>query len=140
MALIINLRLSRQEEMLDHLRRKVNDSKKEAQGAKHRMGLFEALSQNRAQPLSVAQLVYELYKIIPETTALTNLQFIDGNLTIQGQSRESADVNVIQKALLDSPLFTDVTLQYANRPQRLAMEYTEFRIVCRVLHKGETRP
>jgi Tfp pilus assembly protein PilN len=112
-------------------------TKQEAQEARRKIQFFELIHRNMNERISIAELMSELYGVIPQTTALTSVQFSDGALMIQGQSKESTDVNLVQKAMMESALFKDATLQYANRPQRLAMEYTEFKIICRVRAGGE---
>lgn len=129
-ALALGLNVHRQENSLKALRQKIAAGKTEAQDASRKIKFFDLIRRNKNERISIAEMMKEIYQVLPQTTALTSLQLSDDVLTIQGQSRESSDVNLVQKAMLDSPLFKDVTLQYANRPQRLAMEYTEFKIQC----------
>jgi Tfp pilus assembly protein PilN len=139
-ALAVGLELHRRASALDTVRQRLAVSKQEAQDARRKIQFFELIRRNLNARISIAQLMSELYGVIPQTTALTSVQLSDGALTIQGQSKESTDVNLIQKSMMESALFKDVTLQYANRPQRLAMEYTEFKILCRLRAGGEGQP
>jgi Tfp pilus assembly protein PilN len=139
-ALAVGLDLHRRSSALDAIRQRLAVSKEEAQEARRKIQFFELIRRNLNVRISIAELMKELYGVIPQTTALTSVQLSDGALSIQGQSKESADVNLIQKAMMESALFKDVTLQYANRPQRLAMEYTEFKILCRLRFGGEGQP
>ena len=136
-ALAVGLDLHRRASALDSIRQRLAVTKQEAQDARRKIQFFELIRRNMNERISIAELMKELYDVIPQTTALTSVQLSNGALTIQGQSKESTDVNLIQKAMMESALFKDVTLQYANRPQRLAMEYTEFKILCRMRAGGE---
>lgn len=127
-----NQRLNIQREALGSLRQSVSASKAEFDQARRKIRIYENFRNDRSNRIVVVDLFKELYGMVPASVALTNIQYSDGSLSIIGQTRESADVGSVQKAMMNSPLFKDVTLQYANRPQRLAMEYTEFKIVCRV--------
>lgn len=125
-------RLVMQQDVLKSVRRSVLSSKAEFDQARRNIKLYEGLIDEQRNRVLIADLFKELYGILPVSVALINVQYSDGSLTILGQTRESADVGSVQKAMMNSLFFQDVTLQYANRPQRLAMEYTEFKIVCRV--------
>lgn len=132
LASVMMLDLRRQEQTLDAVRQKVSLIKKEAKDAGRNIRFIELIKKNMNDRILVADLMQELYRIVPERTALTSIHLVDGVLTVQGQTKESSDVNVVQNAMMGSRSFKDVALQYANRPQRLALEYTEFRISCRL--------
>ena len=132
LASVMMLDLRHQEQTLDAVRQKVSLIKKEAKDAGRNIRFIELTKKNMNDRILVADLMQELYRIVPERTALTSIQLVDGVLTVQGQTKESSDVNVVQNAMMGSRFFKDVALQYANRPQRLALEYTEFRISCRL--------
>lgn len=140
LALVLGLDLNRQTQTLEALRQKVSLIKKEAKEAKRNIGILEMVRKNMNDKVLIADIMQELYRVVPERAALTSVQLNDGLLTIQGQSKESSDVNTVQSGLMNSPFFKDVALQYANRPQRLALEYTEFRIVCRLQGRKEEQP
>ncbi len=124
-------RVERQEDALRELRQKIAQNKSEYEQARRNLKLFEFLLKDRSQKVVIAELFKEIYQALPSSVVLMNVQYSDGDLTVLGQTRESGDVGAFQKAMMNSPVFKDVTLAYANRPQRLAMEYTEFKIVCR---------
>lgn len=129
---MLHQRLERQLDALGMIRQKIDQSKKDYEHARRNLRLYELLVKDRSEKILITELFKEIYQTLPESVVLSNVQYSDGNLMVFGQTRESADVGAFQKALMNSALFRDVTLAYAHRPQRLAMEYTEFKIICRV--------
>ncbi len=139
-AFLMKQKMTSKETELRAVRQKLAETQTRFHEARRNLQLYDFISNDRKNRLVIAELFKELYQILPATAVLTQVQFIDGQLVVIGQSKESADVGVIQKAMMNSSLFKDVTLQYANRPQRLAMEYTEFKIVCQLSKQGEAKP
>lgn len=128
---MIHQRVSRQEDVLRLVRQRISQTRTDYEQARRNLKLYDYFLRDRSEKILIADLFKELYAALPASIVLTNVQYADGNLMVLGQTRESADVGNFQKAMMNSAVFKDVTLAYANRPQRLAMEYTEFKIVCR---------
>lgn len=124
--------LNAQKQTLKSLQQEIQMQEKDSEEAAFHIELYEYFKKQDQSRVIIADLFRDLYRILPESVALTNVQLSKGSLAVLGQTRESADVGALQKGMMSSAYFQDVTLQYANRPQRLAMEYTEFKIVCSV--------
>ena len=81
----------------------------------------------------MTDVIHELYKLTPKEISFSSLQLDEkGVLTIQGYAEASASVNSFQEKLVKSPLFTDVSLQYATKRKIFNMDVTDFKIMAQL--------
>ncbi|MFC1510603.1 pilus assembly protein PilM [Candidatus Omnitrophota bacterium] len=99
--------------------------------AKGQMQLVSLIDEEQRKNFFVADIVKALYLLTPQEI---NYQYInlnqEGLLTLQGYDQSGKAVSRLQKGLMDSRLFRDVTRQYATKRRRFNQEYTDFRITC----------
>ena len=64
--------------------------------------------------------------------------YLDENrsLTLQGVSQLRAEINNLQKKLVQSPMFENVNLEYSTKRRAFrGVELTDFKITCTVARK-----
>jgi hypothetical protein len=128
LAVGLNLRAHTRE--LTDIRQRLAVNRNAVKEAQEQIEFFRLFEESKSNQVVIAELIRELYDIIPEQTLINSLKLGGGDLSIQGQTGIRTDVNIIQQGMMDSALFKDVTLQYANHSGQLGM--TEFRISCRL--------
>lgn len=113
--------------------------KPEVQAVKEQMQLISVAREEKQKRVFIPDIVRELYILTPQDISFQSVQVNqNGMLTIQGFDKSGVAVNQLQKGLMDSEFFSDVTLQYATKRKRFNQEYTDFRINCQ-LSPGEDK-
>jgi Tfp pilus assembly protein PilN len=78
-------------------------------------------------------LTAELYRILPQDISLLGLSISDGRtLSLQGYARNPASVGALQKAMGESGVFVNGTLDYVNKRTVAQEEFNYFRITCQI--------
>ncbi len=95
---------------------------------------LEALREKLAPKIPVVEIVTELYHLIPASISFRSISLDEKKaLTLQGIAENNADINTMQKSLVDSPLFDNVNLQYATKRKMFrGTEVTDFKITCQI--------
>ena len=90
-----------------------------------------------APAVSVSDIIYELYAVTPASVSFRTVRFVgSGTIELQGASEDAAGATVLQKNLVDSALFENVTLQYATKRKVFQGELTDFRITCHIAREA----
>ncbi|MEI8012843.1 MAG: PilN domain-containing protein, partial [Candidatus Omnitrophota bacterium] len=80
-----------------------------------------------------SKLIQDLERLIPPGMSLLELSISDGNnLMLQGVTRESKQVNQLQKDMADSGLFSKVILNFVNKRALDQGESNYFKMTCQV--------
>ena len=94
------------------------------------VNLFEEKLKER---IFIADLMDELYTLIPSDIAFRSLQMDErGLFTIQGYAETAGSVNSFQANLLKSPTFKEVNLQFATKRKIFNMEVTDFKMTAQL--------
>ena len=79
----------------------------------------------------------EIYRLLPPGTSLINLTVSGGRtLSLQGVSFKGEDINLFQNAMVGSPKFNNVNLDYVNKRTTQDGEVNYFKITCQVKASG----
>ncbi|MCA9404962.1 MAG: pilus assembly protein PilM [Candidatus Omnitrophica bacterium] len=100
--------------------------------------LVEVFDQEFKSRILISDLVNELYTLTPDGISFRSL-FLDENgmFTINGYAEESVSVNDFQNSLVNSPVFNDVTLQYATKRKIFNMDITDFKIIAQLANQRQ---
>ncbi|MFA5088206.1 MAG: pilus assembly protein PilM [Candidatus Omnitrophota bacterium] len=105
----------------------------QVEGIEEQTRLMNFGKKQMAGRILVADLFYELYDLTPADITFQSLSLDDkGWMVVHGYSRAGASVNDFQNKLVNSPLFKEVSLQYATKLKIFAQEFTDFKITCQI--------
>jgi Tfp pilus assembly protein PilN len=99
---------------------------------------IEGMIKNR---LIFSDLVHEIYRLLPSQVYLVSITINDGNtLSLQGMSTNAVDINQFQKDMVNSPSFSNVSLDYVNKRVTQQGEVDYFKITTTLkLVNGQNR-
>ena len=98
-----------------------------------RIRSFKELRSQVESKVVFSLLISEFNRLIPPEMALFNLEIVEGNiLAIQGITKDSRQINQLQKAMTDTGIFTNVTLNFVNKRALDQGESNYFKITCQV--------
>ncbi len=81
--------------------------------------------------LIFSDLAQEIYRLLPVQVYLVSITISDGDtLSLQGVSSNSVEINQFQKDMVDSPRFSNVSLDYVNKRVTQQGEVDYFKITC----------
>lgn len=124
---------------LKGLEARLKEIKPQVEQAQRKIQFLKFVQDKMHNQVLAVDLFNELYKIMPDGITLSSLQLDpQGNLFIQGMSQSGSGVSLFQNSLVNSPLFAEVTLQYATKRRRFQEEYTDFKLTCRVAPSERT--
>jgi|CXWL01.1.fsa_nt_gi hypothetical protein len=117
---------------LDQLKQEVLRVHPQAEKAENKIIIWKAIQGELSNRIAMVDILDELYRLTPEDVTFTNLRFQGIKLNIQGQAIRGAAVNEFQSNLVNSTLFSNVTLQFANKKPAEADEITIFSITTNI--------
>jgi Tfp pilus assembly PilM family ATPase len=143
MIVVIGVALSleyfRQRSYLKTLETEVVFSKKEAAVIDKKAKQVAILKNVVSKRILVADVIDEIYKILPRSISLVNLNLSDDHvLSLQGFSSKGGDINDMQKAFVDSVYFENVKLDYVNKRITQDGEVNYFKITCQIKLPGQS--
>ncbi len=116
---------------LTHLEDQLDAAKHEAfkvQGQLQRIYDIEAMIKGR---LIFSDLAREIYRLLPAQVYLVNITISDRQtLSFEGVSSNSIEINQFQKDMVESPSFSNVSLDYVNKRVTQQGEVDYFKITC----------
>jgi Tfp pilus assembly PilM family ATPase/Tfp pilus assembly protein PilN len=114
---------------LNVLKTKVADARQNVDLTQKSNQLMDFIREEVQERVFIADVIEELHILAPEEITFQSVFFnyMQG-VTIQGLADNDSRVNKFQSQLMESPLFKDVTLQYATRRKRFKEEYTDFKM------------
>jgi Tfp pilus assembly protein PilN len=81
--------------------------------------------------LIFSDLAREIYRLLPARINLVSITISDGNtLSLQGVSSNPVEINQFQKGMVDSQMFSNVSLDYVNKRVTQQGEVDYFKITC----------
>lgn len=96
--------------------------------------LIESVDKYLQERLILADILSELSRVLPPTTSLTMFSVNSGrNIVLQGMSQRASEVSLLQKGLLNSGKFGNVTLDYTNKTITVQGEVSVFQITCQLI-------
>ena len=124
---------------LQKIEAKIGQIEAGSKKAEQKIQFFNFIKKTIQSRVLVVDVIEELYKLTPPEISFRSLQFDQrGALSIQGFADTGGSVNYFQNQLVRSPLFNDVTLQYATKRRKFKEEYTDFRIKCHMAIKTDS--
>ncbi len=133
LTVVLNIHFIRQQVYLSKLQNVYEQIRPGLREAQETADLISIVRDNRSQGVYVASLLEELFVLTPDEVTYRDIQMgRDGMLILQGESRSSGGVSLLQKNLVASDVFQDEMLRYATKRKRFREEITEFRMTCRV--------
>lgn len=113
------------------LQSQVDEVKRNASGVEeqsHKVDAIEALLRSR---LIFSNLASDLSRMLPAQSYLVNMSVTEGNvLSMEGVSSNPVEINQFQKDMVDSRLFSHVSLDYVNKRVTQQGEVDYFKITC----------
>jgi len=130
---IFTVKLRKNNQYIKILKEKIEEIGPREKEVKEKMLRLDFIKDKLSGSLLVADLIYELYNLAPEEVSLSLLSLEDdGDLILQGTSREGAGINILQGNLVGSPFFDNVVLDYVKKRKIYKGELTDFKITCQV--------
>ncbi len=131
--LIGGLQWFKNKDYVEQLKNKIKDVKPQVSLAEEKIRRFEFIQEKLKNRILMDDFIYEIHKIIPEGITLNVFDYDPkGVLTLEGVSQEGVSVNSFQNNMVNSPLFKEITLDYATKRKTITGEFTYFRIICQV--------
>ncbi|MFA5059225.1 MAG: pilus assembly protein PilM [Candidatus Omnitrophota bacterium] len=133
-VLIFAGKLYKNQIYLNTLERQHNEIKPIVNKVNEKIKQLNFIKEQLNPKATAVDIVYKLYDVTPPGVSY-NVIHIDesGALVLQGVSEVGAGVNSLQNNLVSSPLFTNVTLQYATKRKVFKGELTDFKITCQII-------
>jgi Tfp pilus assembly PilM family ATPase/cell division protein FtsL len=127
----LNFDIYRNTRVLKHLESQLAASQMQVAKAEKQIALLESLNSKVSNRILVVPVLTELLELAPEEVIFRVVQ-IDptGVMSIQGFADTNNQVSDLQKALMGSALFHEVTLQYVTMRKMFQEEYADFKIIC----------
>ncbi|MCK5213915.1 MAG: pilus assembly protein PilM [Candidatus Omnitrophica bacterium] len=130
---VLGINIYRKQSYFDIVQEELAQFKQEIKEAERKIEFIrfaETLSQKK---IFIADIFKELYQITPEDIMFRSLVINQkGKFLIEGYAVEGMSVNSFQNSLVNSKMFSGVSLQFATKRKRLKKEYTEFKISCQL--------
>lgn len=138
---IFVLSVHRKSQVVEHLAGLVRETEQKVSEIRERSKRWDILKEKLAAKVTVMKIISELYNVTPMSISYRSVQLDEKRaLTLQGMSENSTDINNLQQSLVQSPLFDNVTLQYATKRKMFrGSEVTDFKITCQVAVKSAER-
>lgn len=126
---------------LQRLRGRISEAEPIVREVKEKIRRLDFIKE-RFNPVATGiDIIRELYNLAPVEVSFSMVHLgEDGTLDLQGTSETGSGVNVLQKRLVDSSLFGNVTLQYATKRKIFKGELTDFKITCHLAQAKERKP
>ena len=129
LGLALSMGFLRKNVQLAHLEEQLRETKRDAlqvEGQLKRVNDIEGMIKNR---LIFSDLARDIYRLLPSQVYLVNIAISDGNvLSLQGVSLNSVLINQFQKAMVNDPGFSIVSLDYVNKRVTQQGEVDYFKI------------
>ncbi len=120
--------------ILEDIQKKIAEIKPEVNHAEQKIRAVQFVHDAFKNRVLVVDMLAEFYRFIPEDMKIGSIYLSEKkSLIIQGEASNQNSINSFQNNLVRSPLFKEVTLQYATKRMRFREEYTEFKITCQVV-------
>jgi len=141
MALVMGifyLSAYRKSQSVEQLAAMVEETDQKVSEVRERSNRLDILKEKLSPKETVMEIISALYAVTPRDISYRLVQLDEKRaLTLQGMSENSADVNNLQQNLVQSPIFDNVTLQYATKRKMFrGVEVTDFKIICQVAVKS----
>ncbi len=134
---LFGTKVYRDKQRLQAVEEQLKQARSLTDNAKQEVDVLRAFADLQGQRIRFVEIFRELYQLTPGEINFQTLNLDNqGMLSIQGNAASGREVNLFQNRLVESPVFQDVTLQYATQRVRFRQEYTEFKIICQ-LKAGE---
>ena len=118
--------------------RKAADMKAKVVAAEGKIRLYDIIRKDVQEQVMIADVIAGFVQLVPEDVVVSSIALDQrGALAVQGVVSDRGSVNDFQQALSRSPLFKDVTLDYATKRKRTSGIMTEFKMVCRLAKQKE---
>jgi len=117
---------------LAHIEDQLRDTKHEASGVQDQLQKIydiEGVIKNR---LIFSDLAREINRLLPAQAYLVSIIISDGgaSLSLQGVASNSVEINQFQKGMVESKVFSNVSLDYVNKRITQQGEIEYFKIAC----------
>ncbi|HOW35220.1 MAG TPA: pilus assembly protein PilM [Candidatus Omnitrophota bacterium] len=126
---------------LQQLQGKISEAEPAVREVKEKVRRLNFIKE-RFNPVATGiDIIYELYNLAPAEISFSMVHLgEDGTLDLQGTSETGSGVNALQRRLVNSSLFGNVTLQYATKRKIFKGELTDFKITCHLVKAKEETP
>ncbi len=118
---------------LNQVQSKIKAVKKETDEINKKYRSFDNMNQAVGQRVIVVDVISEIYKILPDDISIINLTMTNGReISLQGLSKESDQVNQLQQGMLSSSIFEGVNLEYVNRRATQEGDINYFKLSAKI--------
>lgn len=130
---LFGTKVYRDKQRLQAVEEQLGQTRALVEKVRQEIDVLRAFARRHRQRIRFVEIFRELYQLTPGGINFQTLN-LDNQLmlSIQGNAASGSDVNLFQSRLVESPVFQEVTLQYATQRVRFRQEYTDFKIVCQL--------
>ena len=116
---------------LDKVQEELIKAKEEEQKAEQRIECLRFAKDEAQNRVLTVDVIKELYELTPEEISFKSICLKQrSSLVMEGSADTRSSINQFQCQLVESPLFEDVTMEYATKRKRFKEENTAFKIKC----------
>ena len=135
---ILGIELYQRTVFSNQLAKRLDELEPRLKKAKEKMAFIQDLEGETKSRIYLNEVTHELFNLLPADITFSSLQLdTNGQFAIQGYAETSAGVNNLQAAMLKSPIFQDVSLQFATKRKIFNTELTDFKITCQLYDRKE---
>lgn len=130
---LFGLEFSRRRSSLEELTKTLSGLEPRLKDIRRKQKLIEALDQEFQKRVFVAEVMDELIRLTPPDVSFRSVSLDEkGNFLMQGYAQAGTGVNSFQAALLKSPVFKEVSVEYITKRKIFNMEVVDFKITSRL--------
>jgi Tfp pilus assembly protein PilN len=131
LALALGMGYFKKNAQLAQLEDQLHDTKRDAVNVEKQLQKVKDIEGMLKGRLIFSDLTHEIYRLLPMQVYLVSVTISDGNiLSLQGVSSNSIDINQFQTGMVNSPEFSNVSLDYVNKRITQQGELDYFKITC----------
>jgi len=125
---------------LARLENQLRSTKQEASGVEEQLQKIQDIEGMIKDRLIFADLAHEIYRLLPAQIYLAGISINNGDtLSLQGVSSNAVEINQFQRDMVNSPIFSNVNLDYVNKRVTQNGEVDYFKITCSLRPRNDTK-
>ncbi len=126
----------RQMKVLKKLESEIKAQEPALKVANQKIELVKVLKETIDDRIIVSEVFAEINRLLTDDISLRGINLDSrGSLTIQGYAQSSAGVNAFQAALVNSPVFKELNLEFATKRKIFNVDVVDFKIVAQLKEK-----
>ncbi len=136
-GVFLSIKIHKRRQYLEALEDQIGLLKGRVDDVQEKISRLREIKKMKENYIKGIDIIKEIYNITPSAISYNQLQILSGEkIILKGLSPEGGLVNDLQRALVASPFFSNVTLQYATKRRIYNGEVVDFKIICYLAGKG----